>query len=87
MTDAPKQSVEPTIKSLLPTAALFGTVIGFLYVIVDAIAHALWAGWDGVKQPGYWTEKAIGFLIISILFTVLMSWGKADRVHKQGGSE
>jgi hypothetical protein len=86
MADAPKQPVEATMKSLLPTAALLGSVIGILYVIVDAIAHALWAGWDGVKQPGYWTEKAIGFLIISTLFTILISWGKADRVRKQGGS-
>ena len=81
MTDAPKQPVEATMKNRWLTAALCGSAMGFLYVAVTVISHALWAGWESVNQPGYWIDRAIGFLFIATLFTLLYL-GNAGRLRK-----
>jgi hypothetical protein len=59
---------------------VYGLEMGALTVLAIIVVHGLRKGWDELAEPGYWIEKAIILVIMTVVFAVVASY------QRPGGS-
>jgi hypothetical protein len=56
--------------SRLQRAVINGVSVGVLMVVAIVLVRGLFHGWDELREPGFWVEKAILFAIVVAVFTL-----------------
>jgi hypothetical protein len=55
-------------------AILYGLLLGALTVVAIIVVHGLRKGWDELSESGYWIEKVVIFVIMTVVFAVFASF-------------
>jgi hypothetical protein len=55
-------------------AILYGLLVSALTVVAVIVIHGLRLGWAELSEPGYWVEKAVLFVIMTVVFTLVASF-------------
>jgi len=49
-------------------------LLGALTTVAIIVVHGIRRGWDELSEPGYWVEKAVIFVIMTVVFAAFASY-------------